>query len=98
METVDKRTPVDENYPPLQEPTEFVVTDNVSMVVEDGEVTFIDYKTNQTVTMPEWDFSEADLAYLYARLEEKNPTIKANRLAREKYEAEKEDSPSNDNG
>lgn len=88
METVDKRTPVAENFEMLEEPTEFIVNDNVSMLVEDGEVTFIDYKTNQTVTMSEWDFSEVDLAYLYTRLEERNPTLKANRLEREKYEAE----------
>jgi hypothetical protein len=90
METVDKRTPEREDYPPLKEPTEFVVSDNVSMIVEDGEVTFIDFKTNQTVTMSEWDFSEVDLVYLHARLEEKNPTLKANRLERERYEAEQE--------
>lgn len=90
METVDQRTEEAEEYPHLQEPTEFIISDNVSMLVEDGEVTFIDYKTNQTVTMSEWDFSEADIAYLMARLEEKNPTLKANRLEREKYEAEQE--------
>lgn len=90
METVDKRTEDTGDYPSLQESTEFIVSDNVSMLVEEGEVTFIDYKTNQTVTMSEWDFSGVDLAYLYARLEEKNPTLKANRLEREKYEAEQE--------
>ena len=91
METVDdKRVEAPEDFRHLQEPTEFVVDESVSMIVEDGEITFIDYKTNQTVTMSEWDFSEVDLAYLYARLEEKNPTLKANRIEREKYEAEQE--------
>jgi hypothetical protein len=91
METVDRRTPEREDYDPLKEPTEFIVSEDVSMIVEEGEITFIDYKTNQTVTMTEWDFSEVDLAYLHARLEERNPVIKANRLAREKYEAEQQE-------
>lgn len=92
METVDQRTEEAEGFLHLQEPTEFIVDEGVSMIVEDGEVTFVDYKTNQTVTMSEWDFSEVDLAYIYARLEEKNPTLKAHRLEREKYEAEQEQS------
>jgi hypothetical protein len=91
METVDKRTEEKEDFLHLQEPTEIIVNDNVSMLVEDGEVTFIDYETNQTVTMSEWDFSEADLHYIYVRLEERNPVIKANRLEREKYEAEQQE-------
>jgi hypothetical protein len=90
METVDQRTEEQEGFLHLQEPTEFVVSERVSMVVEDGELTFIDYETGDSVTMSEWDFSEVDLAYLYARLEEKNPTLKANRLEREAYEAEQE--------
>lgn len=91
METVDRRTPTPEDYEPLKEPTEFVISDNVSMIVEDGEVTFVDYKTNQTVTMTEWDFSEADIAYIYARLEERNPVIKTNRIEREKYDEEQQE-------
>lgn len=90
METVDKRTEEQEGFLHLQEPTKFVVDDRVSMFVQDGEVTFIDHETGDSVTMSEWNFSEVDLVYLYARLEEKNPTLKANRLEREKYEAEQE--------
>ena len=90
METVDKRTEEAEGFLHLQEPTQFVVDDRVSMMVQDGEVTFIDHETGDSVTMSEWNFSEVDLVYLYARLEEKNPTLKANRLEREKYEAEQE--------
>lgn len=80
----------DVDFVHLKEPTEFEVNSEVSMIVEDGEVTFIDFKTNQTVTMSEWEFSEVDLKYIYTRLEEKNPAIKSNRLARQKYEEEQE--------
>lgn len=87
---VDKRIPEPDTFEHLKQPTEIVVNDNVSMVISDGEVTFIDYTTDQMVTMSEWEMSEADLHYIYIRLEERNPTIKANRLEREKYEAEQE--------
>lgn len=90
MEKLDQRTEEEEDYPHLKEPTEFIISDNVSMMIADGDVTFIDYETGDSVTMSEWDFSEADIAYLMARLEEKNPTLKVNRLEREKYEAEQE--------
>lgn len=88
--TVDKRIPEPVDFEHLKQSTEVVVNENVSMLIEDGEVTFVDYKTNQTVTMTEWEMTEADLQYIYLRLEERNPVIKANRLAREKHEAEQE--------
>ena len=91
---VDKRIPEPSDFHHLQQPTEVVINDNVSMIISDGQVTFMDYTTEQAVTVSEWDLSEAELHYVYLRLEEKNPTIKANRIAREQYEAEQEQSES----
>lgn len=87
---IDKRTPEPDTFEHLKQPTEVVVNDNVSMLISDGSVTFVDYTTDQMVTMSEWDMSEADLHYIYLRLEERNPALKDNRLAREKHETEQE--------
>lgn len=88
---IDKRIPEPSDFHHLQQPTEVVINDNVSMVISDGEITFVDYTTDQYITVSEWDLSEAELHYIYLRLEEKNPTIKENRIEREKYEAEQQE-------
>jgi len=90
METVDTYTEEPEDFLHLQEPTEFVADDTASMMVSDGMVTFINRQTGDSVSLSEWDFSNLDLAYICARLEEKNPRLKESRLEREAYEAEQE--------
>jgi hypothetical protein len=90
MEIVDTRSEEMEGFEHLKEPTKFEVDDTTSMMVADGQVTFINHATGDSVTLSEWAFSEVDLAYICARLEEKNPRLKEHRLELEAYEAEQE--------
>lgn len=90
MEIVDTYEEEPEDYFHMKQATEFVVDDTASMMVADGMVTFVNRTTGDSVSLSEWDFSNLDLAYICARMEEKNPRIKEHRLELEAHRAEEE--------